>query len=147
MMGDLIFGAVSFLESDLLGKIFGAVTALALAYNSYLTYRLKKLTLANKQVSEGNAEAIERVSVLGKANADAIEHTRVQNIEIASAVEDTKVQNDGIAEQVGHVHICVETRVAELKDAVKEVVPAVIKEVVPEVIKETLPEVVATLKE
>lgn len=152
-MEDLIYGTIAAIDGELIGKIFSAITAIAVAYNAYKTYQLQVLTLASKKVSEGNAEAIAQVSTQGRENAEAIEHTRVQNVRIRSAVEDTKVQNTEIAEAVGHVHICVETKVAELKEvvekvpeAVKEAVPVAIKEVVPDVIKETLPEVVATLK-
>lgn len=122
-----------------------------------------KLTLASKTVSDGNAKALVVVTRQGNENAEAIEHTRIQNVKLASAVEATKVQNDELAEAVGHVHICVEAKAAELKDAVHEVVPAVIKEaipaaikeavpvavkeVVPDVIKESLPGAIATLKE
>lgn len=130
---------------DIIGKVFGAITALAIAYNARKTYQLQVLALASKKVSEGNAIAIAQVSTQGRENAVAIEHTRVQNVKIASAVQDTKDQNDEIATAVSHVHICVETKTAELKEAVKEAVPAAIKEVVPDVIKEVVPEALATL--
>lgn len=112
----------------------GAIVALSQAFSIYMQFRLQRLTLDSKRISEGNASALAHVSQLGRDNADAIEHTRVQNVRIASAVEVTKTQNEEIAEAVGHVHICVETRVAELKEAVKEVVPAAIMEAVPEVV-------------
>lgn len=134
MTEDLIFGTIAALDSDLAGKIFGAITAVALAFNGFMTWRVQVLTLASKKVSEGNSAAIAEVVKLGQGNADAIEHTRVQNVNIRSAVEDTKTQNDELATAVNHVHICVETKAAELATAVKEVVPAAIKEVVPEAI-------------
>lgn len=143
------------MDTSWVGDFFGAITAVAIAYNTYMTFRLKKLTIESKEVSEGNAASLVVVRAQGNENARAIEHTRVQNVELASAVEDTKVQNDNLAEQVGHVHVCVEAKAAELKDtvhevvpaAIKEVIPAAIKEVVPDVIKETLPGAIATLKE
>jgi len=133
----------------LLELFFNAAAAIAFAYTSRQSYKLKRLTLENqeitiasKQISEGNAKALVEVTQMGKDNADAIEHTRAQNVKLAT-------QQDNLAEQVGHVHICVETRVADLKavvervpDAVKEAVPEAIKEVLPDVIKETVPPVV-----
>lgn len=151
-----VFGTISSIDwGELTSKFFGAVTAIGLAVNGYMSWRAQATALANRKVSEGNAQILAGVAAIGNANAEAIEHTRVQNVKIASAVQDTKDQNDEIATAVSHVHICVETKAAELKEAVKEAVPAAIKEavpaaikeVVPDVIKETLPGVVATLKE
>jgi hypothetical protein len=147
---------------QVLGMFFSMVTAIAWAYQAKKSSEIQKLTLdtnrltqESKAVSEGNAVSLVRVKEQGNENAKAIEHTRMQNNDLAAAVEDTKVQNDNLAEQVGHVHICVETKAAELKDvvketvpaAVKDVVPAAIKEVMPAAIKETLPQAIATLKE
>lgn len=133
-MQDLIFSTIAAADSDLVGKIFGAITAVALAFNGFMTWRVQVLTLASKRVSEGNSAAIAQVSTQGRENAQAIEHTRVQNVNIRSAVDDTRTQNDEIATAIGHVHICVETKAAELAAVVKEAVPAAIKEVVPEAI-------------
>lgn len=89
--------------------------------------------------SRRNGRMTALVVAQGSSNADAIEHTRVQNVVLASAVEGTRIQNDDLATAVSHVHTCVETRVAELKIAVREAIPEAIKEAIPEAIKETLP--------
>lgn len=130
-----------YMTSSFYDHLFNALAAIAFAYSSRMSYRLKKLTLESKEVSESNSRALQQVATLGVANAEAIEHTRTQNVKIAS-------QNDNLAEQVGHVHICVETRVAELKEVVervpetvKEAVPEAIKEVLPDMLKETVPPV------
>lgn len=132
----------------------GAVTAVAVAFNTVMQFVLQRQIAASKKISEENATALVGVAALGQDNADAIEHTRVQNVRLASAVEITKVQNDELAVAVGHVHTCVEAGMAEIKetvekvpDTVKEVVPAAIKEVVPDVIKEGVPQVISLLKE
>lgn len=130
------------MDANLLGTFFGAITACAVAYNTWMTYKLNLLTRESKAVSEGNAMALQAVSHLGHSNAQAIEQTRVQNEEIASAVEGTRVQNEDIATAVAHVHICVEAQLAELPAVIKEVVPATIKEVVPEAIKEVMPDAI-----
>ena len=120
----------------------GAVTAVAVAFNTVMQFVLQRQIAASKKISEENATALGVVAALGQDNANAIEHTRVQNVRLASAVEITKTQNDELAAAVGHVHTCVETRVAEIKEAVRDIVPATIKEVLPDAVKEVVPDAV-----
>ena len=104
----------------------------------------KEVSVVNQQAIVSVARQVGGVAQQGVENAQAIEHTRIQNVNSA-------VQTAALTQDVKHLHICVETKVTEVKeavarvpDAVKEVVPAVIKEVVPDVIKEVVPEAIKT---